>query len=316
MRAKPWITCGLMASVTALPVSALALGLGRLTVESGLGQPLSARVELTAAQKDELDTLSAKIADPSVYRDNNVQYPAVVSRARVSVEQGPNNQYYLKVSTIQTVNEPFLDLIVEVNWATGRVVRNYTFLLDPPGAGDTQAVEPVAPVRAAAAPDRGQPRRAAATSAAGPQAGTGDTYTVKRGDTLSKIAKEYKPADVSLEQMLVALFRSNENMFDGRNMNRIRTGQILTIPPAAQAGQIAEGEAKQVVRVQAADWRAYRDRVAAAAPTTEAAPTLQAAGGKITTAVEEKGAPAVVDLNAAPRAAARVSAASLFGKFE
>ena len=123
MRAKPWITCGLMASVTALPLSALALGLGRLTVESGLGQPLSARVELTAAQKDELDTLSAKIADPSVYRDNNVQYPAAVSRARVSVEQGPNNQYYLKVSTIQAVNEPYLDLIVEVNWATGRVVR-------------------------------------------------------------------------------------------------------------------------------------------------------------------------------------------------
>jgi pilus assembly protein FimV len=281
-----------MASVTALPLSALALGLGRLTVESGLGQPLSARVELTAAQKDELDTLSAKIADPSVYRDNNVQYPAAVSRARVSVEQGPNNQYYLKVSTIQAVNEPYLDLIVEVNWATGRVVRNYTFLLDPPGAGDTQAVEPVAPVRGAAAPDRGQPRRAAATSAAGPQAGAGDSYTVKRGDTLSKIAKEYKPADVSLEQMLVALFRSNENVFDGRNMNRIRTGQILSIPSAAQAGQIAQGDAKQVVRVQASDWRAYRDRVAAAAPTTEATPTRQAAGGKITTAVEEKGAPA------------------------
>jgi len=292
MRAKPWITCGLMASVTALPITALALGLGRLTVDSGLGQPLSARVELTAAQKDELDTLSAKIADPSIYRDNNVQYPAAVSRARVSVEQGPNNQYYLKISTTQAVNEPFLDLIVEVNWATGRVVRNYTFLLDPPGAGDAQAVEPVAPVRGAAAPARGQSQRAAATSAAGAQAGTGDSYTVKRGDTLSKIAKEYKPADVSLDQMLVALFRSNEKVFDGRNMNRIRTGQILTIPSAEQAGQIAQGDAKQVIRVQAADWRTYRDRVAAAAPTTEATPTRQAAGGKITTAVEEKGAPA------------------------
>jgi len=167
-----------MASVTALPLSALALGLGRLTVDSGLGQPLSARVELTAAQKDELDTLSAKIADPSVYRDNNVQYPAAMSRARVSVEQGPNNQYYLKVSTQQAVNEPFLDLIVEVNWATGRVVRNYTFLLDPPGAADTQAVEPVAPARAAAAPARGASQRAAAVSAAGPKAGAGDSYTV------------------------------------------------------------------------------------------------------------------------------------------
>jgi pilus assembly protein FimV len=261
-------------------------------VESGLGQPLSARVELTAAQKDELDTLSAKVADPSVYRDNNVQYPSAMSRARVTVEQGPNNQYYLKISTQQAVNEPFLDLIVEVNWATGRVVRNYTFLLDPPGASDTQAVEPVAPVRAAAAPARGTSQRATAGSAAGPKAGAGDSYTVKRGDTLSKIAKEYKPADVTLEQELVALFRSNEAMFDGKNMNRLRSGQILTIPSADQPGQIAPSDAKQVVRVQAADWRAYRDRLAAAAPTTEATPSRQAAGGKITTAVEEKGAPA------------------------
>ena len=290
MRVKPLITCSLMAGVAALPASALALGLGRLTVDSGLGQPLSARVELTAAQKDEIDTLQAKVAEPSVYRDNNVQYPPGVARARVTVEQGPNNTYFLRVATSQALNEPFIDLIVEVNWATGRVVRNYTFLLDPPGAGDTQqAVEPVPPVRAA---ERAPARRTGTEAAAGPRAGAGEnSYTVKRGDTLSKIAKEYKPADVTLEQMLVALFRSNEAAFDSKNMNRLRAGQILTIPPADQPGLVGQSEAKQVVRVQAADWRAYRDRVAAAAPTTEAAPTQQAAGGRITTA-EEKGAPA------------------------
>jgi pilus assembly protein FimV len=277
-----------MAGIASLPVSALALGLGRLTVDSALGQPLSARVELTAAQKDEIDTLQARVAGPSVYRDNNVQYPPSVARARVSVEQGPNNSYYLKVATPQALNDPFIDLIVEVNWATGRVVRNYTFLLDPPGAGETQAVEPGAPVRAA----ERAPARRGAESGTGPRAGAGDnTYTVKRGDTLSKIAKEYKPADVTLEQMLVALFRSNESAFDNKNMNRLRSGQILTIPPGDQPALVGQSEAKQVVRVQAADWRTYRDRVAAAAPTTEAAPTRQAAGGRIGTAVEEKGAP-------------------------
>ena len=292
MRAKPWITCGLMAGVTALPISALALGLGRLTVESGLGQPLAARVELTAAQKDELDTLTAKIADPSVYRDNNVQYPGSITRARVSVERGPDGTYYLKVTTPQSVNDPFIDLIVQVDWATGRVVRNYTFLLDPPGASQAQAVEPVAPVRAAPATDQGARPARRAESGTAPQAGAaGDTYTVKRGDTLSKIARQYKPADVTLEQMLVAMFRSNESAFDGKNMNRLRSGQILTVPPADQSGSITQNEAKQIVKVQAADWRAYRDRLAAAAPTTEAAPGRQSAGGRITTAVEEKGAP-------------------------
>ncbi len=290
MRAKPLIIWGLLAGVFALPTTALALGLGKLTVDSNLGQPLSARVELTAAQKDELDSLAAKVADQSVYRDNNVQYPAVLSRARVTIEQGPNGPPHLKVTTTQAVNEPYLDLIVEVNWATGRVVRNYTFLLDPSGAGETQAVEPAPPIRAAAAPVRGARAERAVPAAAGPRAGEGDTYTVRRGDTLSKIAKEYKPENVSLEQMLVALFRSNESVFDGKNMNRIRSGQILTLPPVDQAASVTPSEATKVVRVQAADWRAYRDRVAAAA--TEPAEGRQAAGGKIRTAVEEKGAPA------------------------
>ena len=291
MRAKPLIIQGLLAGVFALPVTALALGLGKLTVDSNLGQPLSARVELTAAQKDELDSLTAKVADLSVYRDNGVQYPAALSRARVTIEQSPNRPPQLKVTTTQAVNEPYLDLIVEVNWATGRVVRNYTFLLDPPGVGEMQAVEPTAPVRAAAAPTRSA-RATPAPATSGAQAGETGTYTVRRGDTLSKIAKTYKPENVSLEQMLVALFRSNENAFDAKNMNRLRTGQILTIPPADQTSSVTQGDAMKVVRVQAADWRAYRDRVAAAAPATEGGEGRQAAGGKISTAVEEKGAPA------------------------
>ncbi|MGH8799838.1 MAG: type IV pilus assembly protein FimV, partial [Casimicrobiaceae bacterium] len=296
MRAKPYITCGLLAGALTLPVAAFALGLGKLTVQSGLGQPLSATIELTSAQKDELDTLRARIADPAVYRDNNVQYPAAVSRARIVVEQTANSAPYLRVTTTQAVNDPFLDLLVELNWATGRVVRDYTFLLDPPSGTETQAVEPAAPIQAQAAPvapagtaqtpsARGT-RRAAAAPAGAPAAG--ETYTIKRGDTLSKIAQQVKPADVSLEQMLVALFRSNEGAFDGRNMNRLRSGQIVTVPQPDEAAAVPRTEAMQVVRVQAADWRAYRDRVAAAAPGTEAGAARQSASGKITTAVEDK----------------------------
>jgi len=305
MRAKPYITCGLLAGALTLPVSVFALGLGKLTVQSGLGQPLSATIELTSAQKDELDTLRARIADPAVYRDNNVQYPSAMSRARIVVEQTANGAPYLRVTTSQAVNDAFLDLLVELNWATGRVVRDYTFLLDPPSSTETQAVEPTAPIRAqtgsaaaaraqagstapapaaAAAPTR---RSAAAASAEGAPAG-GSTYTVERGDTLSKIAQQTKPADVSLEQMLVALFRSNENAFDERNMNRLRTGQIVTVPQADQIAAVPQSEATQVVRTQAADWRAYRDRVAGAAPATDATAARQSASGRITTAVEDK----------------------------
>jgi len=302
MRAKPYITCGLLAGALTLPVSVFALGLGKLTVQSGLGQPLSATIELTSAQKDELDTLRARIADPAVYRDNNVQYPAAMSRARIVVEQTANGAPYLRVTTSQAVNDAFLDLLVELNWATGRVVRDYTFLLDPPSGTETQAVEPTAPIRAqagSAAAARAQAgstgaaaapvaRRSAAAAPAEAPSAAASTYTVKRGDTLSKIAQQTKPADVSLEQMLVALFRSNENAFEDRNMNRLRTGQIVNVPQGDQVAAIPPSEATQVVRAQAADWRAYRDRVAGAAPAADATAPRQSASGRITTAVEDK----------------------------
>src|ERR1700681_3813378 len=298
MRAKPFITGGLLAGVLTLSVPVLALGLGKLTVNSGLGQPLSAQIELTAAQRDELDSLRARIADPSVYRDNGAQYVGALSRARITVEQGANASY-LRVTTSAPVNEPFLNLIIELSWATGRVVRDYTFLLDPPGATEMQAIEPAAPIRPEAAPTRTTRagRRAAEAAASAPSTSTTSTapdsagsYTVKRGDTLSKIANQYKPENVSLEQMLVALFRSNESVFDANNMNRLRSGQILTVPQGNQIAPLAQDEAAKEVKVQAADWRSYRDHVAAAAPASDTTAARQSGGGKIGTAVEDQAA--------------------------
>jgi len=285
MRAKPIFTLSLIASALALSGSAAALGLGKLTVLSALGQPLVAQIELSSATREEIDTLAAKVADPTLYRQNNLTYQGVLTRARVSVERSPSGQSFLKVTTAAPVNEPYLDLLVEVDWASGRIVREYTFLLDPPGVAAPTPVEPVTPLRAGAAPKGTTTAAAAAPSAPRPAAGEG--YTVKRGDTLSRIAGEVKPASVSLEQMLVALFKSNANAFDGNNMNRLRTGAILTVPSAEEAASTPVSEAAKTVRVQAADWRAYRDRLAAAAPLADGTGGRTAAG-QIGTAVQEK----------------------------
>jgi len=302
MRLKSIVKYGLVAGALVLPASAYPLGLGRLTIDSFVGQPLVARIELLSTSKDELDTLSARIADPSLYRQNNLQYQAVLARARITLERGPNDTAFLRVTSSQPVAEPYLDLLVEVNWASGRVVRDYTFLLDPPGS-QAAAVEPVTPARTGSAPAVRAPAAQAAppaTSAAAPAAaapaaaapaprGQGDSYEVKRGDTLSKIAKEYKPETVTLDQMLVALFKSNASAFEGNNMNRLRSGAIITIPNAVDASSQAGApqEATKVVQVQASDWRAYRDRVAGAAPTADES-TTRAAGGRIGTAVQER----------------------------
>jgi pilus assembly protein FimV len=315
MRANPIFTLSLLASALALPGTVGALGLGKLTVESALGQPLSARIDLLAPSREELDSLTAKVADPALYRQNNLAYQAVLSRTRVSVERGANGEPYLRVVSPAVVNEPYLDLLVEVNWASGRVVRDYTFLLDPPGSAAATPVEPMTPSRGAGAsprtttaaapaqapatapapaptPSAAQPAPApapvAAPGSAPAAASSGErTYQVKRGDTLSKIASQYKPETVSLEQMLVALFRSNEGAFDKANMNRLRAGAIVTIPNAAEASTTTQAEAVRVIKVQADDWRGYRDRVAGAAPQVDER-AARTAGGKIGTTVEDK----------------------------
>src|SRR6185437_11411823 len=309
MRAKPVFTYSLVAGALAFHGHALALGLGKLTVESALGQPLSARIELTSATKDDLDSLRAKIAEPNAYRQNNLTYQATLSRARVSLENG-GGQPYLKVTSPVSVQEPFLDLLVELDWASGRVVREYTFLLDPPGMPMAGASEPVTPPRAstsastAAAPAQRAPAPSTSTAAApapAPATGTpaatsggnaaggreGDQYTVRRGDTLQKIASQYKTADATLDQMLAALFSRNQAAFEGDNMNRLLAGAILTIPSAADAQATSTADATKIVHMQASDWRTYRDRLAAAAPAAGAAGAREASG-RIGAAVEDR----------------------------
>ncbi|HZB69545.1 MAG TPA: FimV/HubP family polar landmark protein, partial [Sphingomicrobium sp.] len=271
-----------MASALALPAPAYALALGKLTVTSALGQPLVAQIELSAASRKELDSLQVKVAEPSLYRQNNLTYQSVLSRARVTVERTPDGRAILRVTSPTPVNEPYLDLMVDVNWASGRVVREYTFLLDPPGTGSLLAVEPVAPARVGAATTAAAPQAAApvarTAAAAAPAAPPADGHVVRRGDTLSKIAAQYKPDEVSLDQMLVALFNANANAFEGSNMNRLRSGAILTIPPADAVQSTQTADATRTVRVQASDWRAYRDRVAAAAPSVDGSGTRESAG--------------------------------------
>lgn len=312
MRLKPMIRHFVLAGLLVLSVPAWAVGLGRLTLQSGLGQALSAEIELTSVQPGELDSLTARLADQATYSSNKIEYGGALARVRVALDQR-GGRPVLKVTSTQPINEPFLDLLIELNWATGRLLREYTFLLDPPGFAATTAVEPAAAIpaqaltpaappatRPAAAPAAPAAARAPAAAAGAPAAAggaprpaIGDSYgPVKRGETLGKIAAQVKPDTVSLEQMLAALYRSNEQAFDGKNMNRLRAGQILTVPKADEVAAIPSAEAKKEIRIQAADWRAYRERLAGAAPASEPQAPRAAAGGRITTAVEEKAAKA------------------------
>ncbi|HWR76355.1 MAG TPA: FimV/HubP family polar landmark protein [Thiobacillus sp.] len=302
MKLKRFTTQLVAAGLIAVPLMAHAAGLGKLSVTSALGQPLAAEIELFAADKAELDSLSASLASDQAFRDARVEFAPVLSSLRFTVEKKPNGKAVLKVTSARPVNDPFIDMLVELNWASGRLVREYTMLLDPPGMGGVQTVAPVAvapaqvikPVPAAAPQAEATPAPAVAHKPApAPQAAVPDRVTVKRGDTLTGIADRVRPESVSLEQILLGLYRENTQAFDG-NMNRLKAGKTLNVPSAEKVAAIPQQEAVRELKLQADDWRAYRQKLAAAvsaAPEAKTAPA-QASSGKITPKVEDRAKPA------------------------
>jgi pilus assembly protein FimV len=140
------LTLGL--AITAM--GAHAAGLGRLNVQSALGQPLRAEVDVPSVSADEAPTLQVHLAPQSAFRQANLEFNPALTQLRFDLEPRGDGSYVVHVSSAQAVNEPFLDLLLELSWSTGRVLREYTVLLDPPGL--KQAPEVVPPVAAQPAP--------------------------------------------------------------------------------------------------------------------------------------------------------------------
>ncbi len=283
----------LAASIGALSLSASAAGLGRITVLSGLGQPLRAEVEIAAAP-EELQNMTARLASAEAFRQAGIDFSPSVSGLRMSVERRGNGAV-VKVSSDRPINEPFVDMLVELNWSAGRLIREYTFLLDPPDTGANRAAVAVATPESRLAYGRAEPAvpRRAAVRAARPAVaapGAGRSYLVQPGDTLNRIALENRPDGVSMEQMLMALFQGNRSAFAGDDINRLQAGKILRIPDAEGVRQAAGDGGRQQVVAHSSDFGRYRQKLAeqaAAAPAKEA-PAQRGSGGKIGAKVEDR----------------------------
>jgi len=113
-------------------VAVHAAGLGKLTVHSALGQPLNAEIDLVSVQPGEIDSIAARVATPESFRDASIEYSPSLRLLRFTVDKRQNGQPYLKVSSISPINEPFVDVLIEMTWPAGRIQREYPILLDPP----------------------------------------------------------------------------------------------------------------------------------------------------------------------------------------
>ena len=130
----------------------------------------------------------------------------------------------VRLSTDQPIREPYLDFVVEVRWPTGRVLREYTVLLDLP-TYTAARTEPVRAPRAQAWSGAGGSAAATAADDGGLAIGSGE-YTVGAGQTLWSIANRAKPAGVSTQRMMAAIHAANPGAFIGGDMNRVRAGDI------------------------------------------------------------------------------------------
>lgn len=290
-----------------MPLVADAAGLGKLTVISGLGEPLNAEVELLSTTKDELSSLTAQIAPNEVFAEQGVERASILSAVRVEVSKRPDGTPVLHLSSLQPINDPFLDMLIQVEWSSGRLLREYTALLDPPGYNSqpttsapalpstSSQAAPVPGAAAEALSRKSQSHRDAAGTAKTPAvegaAAQQGEHVVQKGDTLRAIAAQSQVDGVSLEQMLVGLYRANKPAFAGNNMNRLKVGQIVHIPEGAELQAIPQAEAVKEIRVQTANWNAYRSKLAGMAEASTAAKeesSSQMASGKISAPAEDK----------------------------
>jgi pilus assembly protein FimV len=281
----------------ALAAVANAAGLGRLTVLSPLGQPLLAEIEIVSLQPGEEEGLSARLAAPEAFEQAGIDINPALNSLRINLERR-DKRPYLRVTTMQPVNEPFLDMLIELSWSSGRLVREYTFLLDPPEYRSRQqaiAAAPLPPVAEKPAPAPAVEPKPAETTPAAPQPApeatpsptpapakpAANTYEVKRGDTLGAIARQNMRQGVTFNQMLIAIFRANEDAFIRGNVNLVRTGKILNIPEADSFGTIDRAEANRLVKEHHAQFNEYRSRLAAAPSSADAAAGQREVTGRI-----------------------------------
>ena len=318
------------AGLALFPLAAMAAGLGKLTVLSALGQPLRAEVEVVSIQRGEAESLAAKLASPEAFREAGVDYGALVPQVRAALERRPNGRTFIVLSTVNPVEEPFLDLLLEINWTAGRLVRQYTFLLDPAeykgptpiaAAPPTRVVPEVKPVEAPKPPtaQAAVPQARGTASPATISSGTsersaipGSSYSVRQGDTLMKIAQQFKVEGVTTQQMLVAIQRANEGAFINNNMNLLRTGRVLAIPEKAAAESVTPADANKAIIAQAQAFNEYRNKLAqavAAAPASVETAQQRSAG-----TIAEKPAESAVPPKVAPQDELRVSRVEDAGK--
>ena len=259
--------------------SAQALTLNRPVVQSKQGEALRAEIDISEITIAEQIEFQASLASPEIYKAAKIDPPSLNGtpvEIQVQLLRRGNGKPYLKVTSTQAIQGNAIDILIDLRWATGRVLRDFNFSLDDSKAADkAHKLAPLDDSNASSAKDH--------------------QMVVQRGDTASELAIDKMPDGVSLDQMLVALLRNNPDAFVDANVNRMKAGALITLPTAQEAKAVSRDEARREIQVQAKDFEAYRAELAARAPGGAVPKVARDSIGKLEAKVQNKNSKANQD---------------------
>jgi pilus assembly protein FimV len=270
-----------------------AVGLGDIQLDSALNEPLRAEIALLGATPDELTSLDVALASADTFSRYGIDRPVYLQQIRFEIIANSAKGPVVKLTSPVKMTEPFLTFLVEASWPGGRLLREYTVLLDPPTyvppsvqkapavvapsvsqPADTGRIERPAATDSTVSRPQPRPQQPAAPADTAPyDTQSAGAYVVQRGETLWGIASRMRPDNrLSMNQTMLAIYEANPGAFAG-NINLLKAGATVRIPSADEVFRISRRDAFSEVQRQNTNWRGG---VTDAAPRqTETRPSLK-----------------------------------------
>lgn len=264
------------------PLTGFTLQLGKIVVTSSQGQPLNAEIDMMLTPGEDTSKLQTSIASKENYEAQGIERLAIHNNISVELQKNEKGLTVLKLKSTQPVPDPFLDLLIQVDSAKGRNYREYTVLLDPPETPIIQQEKIIAvdktnsvPViekkeikeiveRPKALPEKEIKNNTKLIDKSKSLGAPSKSIIVKPADTIYKIARENKIADITTEQMVIGIFNLNELAFTEKNINGLEVGQKIVLPTKDDFINLSHAKAMAEIKIQTAQWNKFSVKTAEA----------------------------------------------------
>ncbi len=241
------------------PMGAYSLGVGDIKLHSALNQNLDAEIALVLSDTEKLEDIKVTLAPPSKFEEAGVPWSHFLSQIKFKTITKANGAIVIKLSSKEVLREPFLDFLLEVSWPKGDVYREFTVLVDPPAVYQ-QKVIPVA--TKLAEKRKVQPSTKISEGKRQPFTSSENYSSVREfgptsnRDTLWKVAEKIiGDRDISVEQMMIALYEANPEAFYKPNVNALSAGAVLKVPEEDVVLRISRRQARKEFSKQVKAWR-------------------------------------------------------------